>query len=188
VSRRALLCASRPQKPAPNPSQAQTSSCTVEYGRTTAPGPGQATGGGAFGLYPSQNPGMVAIDPMALGFFYDTPAERNYFQNMVKPYTSQITFSFSPTPSLPAGFPTTFTVGDIAGGNPSPRAGGSAFNGFYDFDIYGLPSNAAANAATSQPVTVTVMYPSSLPINCGGPLADPILPPSVPAFRSGSNW
>ena len=49
--------------------QPQTTSCTVSNGRTTAPGPGQAPGPGAFGLYPSQHPGMVAIDPMALGLF-----------------------------------------------------------------------------------------------------------------------
>jgi hypothetical protein len=168
--------------------QPQTQTCTVSNGRTTAPGPGQAPGPGAFGLYPSQHPGMVAIDPMALGLFPGSQTNALLRSNL-----SQITFNFSPTPRLPGGFPTTFTVGDIAGGNPSPRVGGSAFNGLYDFDIYGLPSDAAASAATSPrgvPVSVTVTFPSSLPINCGGPATDPILPPpgEVPAFRGVVRW
>ncbi len=117
---------------------------------------------------------MVAIDPYALGFPYDTMGERNYAIGQLQQYASQITFTFSPAPSLPAGFPTTFTLGDVVGGNPNPRAGGSAYNGYYDFDIYGLPSLAAADAATSQPVAVTVTFPTSLPINCGGPLGDAI--------------
>lgn len=165
--------------------QPQTTSCTVSNGRTTAPGPGQAPGPGAFGLYPSQHPGMVAIDPMALGLFPGVQTNNLLYANR-----SQIAFDFSPTPNLPSGFPTTFTIGDIAGGTPSPRVGGTAFDGFYDFDIYGLPSDAAARAATSQPVAVTVTFPSSLPINCGGPATDPILPPpgEVPAFKGVVHW
>jgi RHS repeat-associated protein len=157
-----------------------TSTCTVDFGRTTAVGPHQATKAGAFG-FPAPF-GSVAIDPWALGL----PTGKNKTNAMLGSNASQITFSFSPVPNLPQGFPTTLMLGDIVGG-PEVRVGGSQFNGLYDFDIYRMPTNAAANAA-SGPVAVTVTYPSSLPINCGGPISDtPPVPPSptapVPAFR-----
>jgi len=162
--------------------QSGTSACTVDFGRTTAVGPNQATGVGAFGFVPPS--GSVAIDPWALGLL---PGKQT--NALLGPNASQITFSFNPTPNLPQGFPTTLTLGDIVGG--PFRAGASQFNGLYDFDIYRMPTDAAAYAATSPsgaPVAVTVTYPSSLPINCGGPLADtpPVPPPPtapVPAFR-----
>jgi hypothetical protein len=151
----------------------QTSTCTVSNGRTTAVSPQQEQnlGAGPFGVPPA---GSVAIDPWALGLL--PGANTN---NLLRPYASQITFTFSPTPNLPSGFPTTLTLGSIVG-PPSVRVGGSQFNGLFVFDIFGLPSNAAVGAATSPPglaVAVTVTYPSSLPINCGGPIWDPI-PPS----------
>ena len=161
--------------------QKQTSTCTVSNGRTTAPAPGQATGPGALGFVPPA--GSVAIDPMALGLFPGGPTNARLRAN-----ASQITFSFSPPPNLPPGFPTTLTLGDVVGPE-SVRAGGSNYNGLYDFDIYGVPSLAAAYAATSPPgqaVSVRVTFPSSLPINCGGPLADPIPPlpgGEIPAVR-----
>jgi len=114
----------------------------------------------------------VAIDPWALGLF---PGGRT--NDLLRRYAPQITFTFNPAPNLPEGFATTFTLGDIAGGSPNPRVGGSGYNGFYDFDIYGLPSLNAAYAASSPsgvPVRVSVTFPSSLPINCGGPIADPV--------------
>jgi RHS repeat-associated protein len=167
-----------------NGSQSQTSACTVTNGRTTAPSPEQMNrlGAGPFGVPPV---GSVAIDPWALGLL---PGKQT--NALLGPNASQITFSFSPVPNLPQGFPTTMTLGSIVG-PASVRAGGSQFNGLYVFDIFGLPSLAAANAATSPPgapVGVTVTYPSSLPVNCGGPLSDtpPVPPPPtapVPAFR-----
>ena len=164
-----------------------TSTCTVNYGRTTAPSPGQAPGPGAFGFVPPV--GSVAIDPMSLGLFPGGSTNA-----LLGPNASQITFSFSPTPNLPQGFPTAHTLGSIVG-PLSARAGGASFNGLYVFDIFGLPSLAAAYAATSpsgMPVAATVTYPSSLPVNCGGPLADPPLagpipppPGPVPAITRG---
>jgi hypothetical protein len=157
------------------PTQTQTSTCTVNYGRTTGVGPGQATGQGAFGFVPPS--GSVAVDPMALGLFPGGSTNA-----LLGPNASQITFSFNPTPNLPEGFSTTLTLGDILGG--PVRAGAASFNGLYDFDIYRMPSLAAAYAATSPPgvpVAVTVTYPSSLPINCGGPIADPPLSGPIPS-------
>jgi len=106
---------------------------------------------------------------------------------LLGPNASQITFSFSPAPNLPQGFPTTHTLGSIVGG-PSSRIGGANFNGLFDFDIFGLPSLTAAYAATSPagvPVAVTVTYPSSLPIFCSGqnldsPIQGPLPSPSGP--------
>jgi hypothetical protein len=153
-------------------------------GRTTAPSPGQATGPGAFGLYPSLHPGMVSIDPVALGLpFGTTLAQNSPTIGLLKPYASQITFSFNPTPNLPTGFPTTFTLGSTV--DLQSRIGGANFNGLFDFDIWGLPSLAAAYAASSpagQPVSVTVTYPSSLPIFCSGQNIDsPITAPLSPS-------
>ena len=151
-----------PPPPAPNPpNPGTTSTCTVRYGRTTAPAPGQAPGAGAFGFVPPK--GSVAIDPMAVGLFPGATTNA-----LLGPSASQITFSFSPAPNLPQGFATTHTLGSVVG-PASVRGGGSQFHGLYDFDIFGLPSLAAAYAATSPagvPVAVTVTYPSSLPINC----------------------
>lgn len=148
----------------------QTSNCKIKNARTTGVGPDQATGPGAFGLYPSKHPGMVAIDPWALGLL---PGRQT--NDLLTQYASQITISFSPVPNLPPGFPTTFTLGDIL--DPKSRVGGEYFNGRYVFDIYGFPSNAAARTA-SGPRTVTITYPAGLPVNCGGVLGDAILPPS----------
>jgi RHS repeat-associated protein len=149
-----------------------TSNCTVTNGRTTAVSAQQpaANRSGAFGFVAPV--GSVAVDPWALGLF---PGHSHETNDVLAPYTSQITFRFSPVPNLPAGFPTSYTLGDILGG--PTRFGHSDFNGLFDFDIYTLPSTAAANTATSEAgvaVAVTVTYPSSLPINCGGPIADPV--------------
>lgn len=163
--------------PSVNGKQPQTTSCTVNGEVTGAtPVPGEP-----FGFPPP--PGSVAIDPMSLGLF---PGEQT--NDLLAPYASQIFFSFDPAPNLPQGFPTTHTLGSILGPKMY-RAGGSAFRG-YIFDIQGMPSDAAANAATVPSATVTVTFPSSLPINCGGPLADPVLPPSgqIPAVRRVVRW
>jgi RHS repeat-associated protein len=140
------------------------STCTISNGRTTGIAPSQAPGPGAFGFVPQA--GSVAIDPWALGL---PPGGST--NALLGPNASQITFSFSPGPNLPQGYPTTITLGSIVGPK-SVRTGGANFNGFFDFDFYGLPSFAAAYAVTSQPVTVTVTYPSSLPISCNGPALD----------------
>jgi RHS repeat-associated protein len=179
-----------PGGPAASSTNSQTATCSLTFGRTTAPGPDQATGTGAFGFAPPN--GSVAIDPWALGLFAGPQTNALLGAN-----ASQITFSFNPTPKLPQGFPTTLTLGSIVGPK-SERAGGSQFNGLYVFDIFRLPSLAAAYAATSPPgvpVAVTVTYPSSLPSNSGGPIADPPLggpipaaPGPVPASRGGSQW
>jgi hypothetical protein len=147
-----------------------TSNCTVTNGRTTAPSPAQEKnlGAGPFGLPPA---GSVAIDPWALGLIAGRQTN-----DLLAPYTSQITFTFNPVPILPAGFPTTHALGSIAGG---ARVGQKYFNGLLDFDIFGLPSLSAAHAASSPKgasVAVTITYPSSLPINCGGPLMDTARP------------
>jgi len=151
----------------PTPSSGPTSTCTISNGRTTAPGPGQATGKGAFGFVPPN--GSVAVDPWALGL--PPGAETN---SILAPNASQITFTFNPAPNLPSGFPTTITLGDVVA--PSRyRMGGADFNGLFVFDIYRLPTLNAAYAATSPdgvPVSVTVTYPSSLPISCNGPTVD----------------
>src|ERR1700723_3722468 len=60
-------------------------------------------------------------------------------------------------------------------GPASSRIGGANFNGLFVFDFFGFPSLAAAYAATSKPgvpVSVTVTYPSSLPIFCSGQTID----------------
>ncbi len=164
-----------------------TSTCTILNGRTTGIAPGQAPGVGAFGFVPQA--GSVAIDPWSLGL---PPGGST--NALLGPNASQITFSFSPAPNLPQGYPTTITLGSIVGPK-SVRAGGANFDGFFDFDFYGLPSLAAAYAVTSQPVAVTVTYPSSLPISCNGPSVDspltgPIPPPPgpVPALRGALEW
>jgi len=144
-----------------------TSTCTISNGRTTGIAPGQAPGAGAFGFVPPQ--GSVAIDPWALGL---PPGGST--NALLGPNASQITFSFSPAPNLPQGYPTTITLGSIVG-PASVRTGGANFNGLFDFDFYGLPSLAAAYAVTSPagvPVSVTVTYPSGLPISCNGPALD----------------
>ena len=155
-----------------------TSTCTVGVGRTTGVAPGQAPG----------PPGSVAIDPVALGLpFGTTFAENSPTVGLLKSYGSQITLSFSPAPNLPQGFPTTYTVLGAVG-PASARIGGANFNGLFDFDFFGLPSLAAANAATSNagvPVAVTVTYPSSLPIFCSGqtidsPIQSPLPTPPGP--------
>jgi RHS repeat-associated protein len=160
-----------------------TSTCTVDNGMTTAVTVGQMAtlGPGPFGA----TVGSVAIDPWALGL-----QPGGVTNSLLGPSKSQITFSFSPSPNLPQGFPTTHTLGGILGG-PSYRMWGSNFS-LFRFDIYGLPSDAAANAATGA-VAVTVTYPSSLPVNCGGPILDSSpTPPSpsgpVPAFRRRLIW
>lgn len=161
-----------------------TSTCTISNGRTTGIAPGQAPGVGAFGFVPQA--GSVAIDPWALGL---PPGGST--NALLGSSASQITFSFSPAPNLPRGYPTTITLGSIVGPK-SVRTGGANFNGFFDFDFYGMPSLAAAYAVTAQPVAVTVTYPSSLPISCNGPALDspisgplPSPPGPVPAVASG---
>jgi hypothetical protein len=164
-----------PGGPAPN---SGTSTCTVGDGRTTGVAPGQAPG----------PPGSVAIDPIALGLpFGTTAAENAPTVNLLKSYGAQITLSFSPAPNLPQGFPTTYTVlGSV--GPASSRIGGANFDGLFVFDFFGFPSLAAAYAATSRPgvpVSVTVTYPSSLPIFCSGqtidsPIQSPLPTPPGP--------
>lgn len=130
----------------------------------------------------------MAIDPVALGLpFGTTFAENSPMAGLLKSYGSQITLSFSPAPNLPQGFPTTYTVLGAVG-PASARIGGANFNCLFDFDFFGLPSLAAANAATSNagvPVAVTVTYPSSLPIFCSGqtidsPIQSPLPTPPGP--------
>jgi hypothetical protein len=165
-----------PQKP-----QSQTSTCVINNGHVTgvATGAGQAPGAGAFGFVPPA--GSVAIDPLSLGLF--PGAQTNA---LLGPNASQITFSFSPAPNVPSGFPTTYTLGSIL--DPKARVGGVYFHGQYGFDIFGFSSVAAADAVT-ETGQVTITYPSSLQgINCGGPIADPVpLNPGLASNQQNTN-
>ncbi len=163
--------------------EAKTSTCTVDNGMTTGVTLAQMD---KLSPAPFGAPvGSVALDPWALGL---QPGKVT--NALLKPNASQITFSFSPSPNLPQGFPATHTLGGILGG-PSYRMWGTNFS-LFRFDLYGLPNDAAARAATG-PAVVTVTYPSSLPVNCGGPLLDSGPTPAsasgpVPAFRRGLVW
>ena len=157
-------------KPKPKPPAANngtTSNCVISNGKVTgvATGAGQAPGPGAFGFVPPA--GSVAIDPYSLGLVRGSQANA-----VLGPNASQITFSFDPAPNVPSGFPTTQTLGSILDSGAS--VGGVNFHGQYDFDIFGFPSLSTAYAVTEN-AQVTITYPSSLPVNCGGPLADPPL-------------
>jgi hypothetical protein len=85
--------------------QGNTSTCTVDNGRTTAVTLAQMDllGPGPFG---QPTVGSIAIDPWALGLQPGGPTN-----TLLAPYASQITFSFSPSPNLPQGFPTTYPLG-----------------------------------------------------------------------------
>jgi RHS repeat-associated protein len=160
-------------KPKPPAKNGTTSTCVISNGKVTgvATGAGQAPGAGAFGFVPPA--GSVAIDPMSLGLVRGSQANA-----VLGPNASQITFSFNPAPNVPSGFPTTHTLGSILDSGAS--VGGVNFHGQYDFDIFGFPSFAVADQVTEF-AQVAITYPSSLPVNCGGYLADPPLAGPIPA-------
>jgi len=129
---------------------------------TTCIGTGKSTGNlnkGVTGALPGVKvgPGNVAIDPRVFGL----RAGIGSTNKLLAKYSSQIKISFTPVPTLPSGFPTTFTVGDVVGPHFAMEENPPIF------DINGLPNLPAAYAVTGIR-QVTITFPASSPFKCGG--------------------